>query len=103
MTRRRLPRPAGLALAAALERAAPATPLAGIQTAWESAVGERIAAVTEPSAERDGVLTVICADSIWAQELDFMQASLLERLRERLGEAAPTGLRFRTGSGPTGS
>jgi predicted nucleic acid-binding Zn ribbon protein len=44
------------------------------------------------------VLTVECADAVWAQELDLMQETLLERLREELGEQAPRGLRFRVDS-----
>jgi predicted nucleic acid-binding Zn ribbon protein len=58
-------------------------------------VGERIAAVAKPVSERAGELLVSCTDSVWAQELDLMQAQLLERLRERLGERAPQSLRFR--------
>ena len=58
-------------------------------------VGERIAAVASPVSERGGEVTVSCSDSVWAQELDLMQAQLLERLRERLGERAPQSLRFR--------
>lgn len=94
MTRRRLPRPAGFALIAALEQAMPATPLAGIQASWAAAVGERIAAVATPRSERDGVLVVSCSDATWAQELDLMQVSLLAHLRELLGEDAPRALRF---------
>ncbi len=95
MSRRRAPRPAAGALRAALERAAPKTPLAALQLAWGEAVGERIAAVARPVSERAGEAVVACADSVWAQELDLMQEQLLERLRERLGERAPQSLRFR--------
>ena len=95
MTRRRAPRPAATALRAALDRAAPKTPLAALQSAWAEAVGEQIAAVTSPVSERGGEATVGCTDSVWAQELDLMQAQLLERLRDRLGERAPRSLRFR--------
>jgi predicted nucleic acid-binding Zn ribbon protein len=95
MTRRRAPRPASTALRAALEQAAPKTPLAALQGAWAEVVGEQIAAVTSPVAERGGEVTVSCSDSVWAQELDLMQGQLLERLRERLGERAPESLRFR--------
>jgi predicted nucleic acid-binding Zn ribbon protein len=95
MSRRRAPRPAGSALRSALERAAPKTPLASLQSVWAELVGERIAAVASPVSERGGVVTVDCSDSVWAQELDLMQAQLLERLRERLGERAPQSLRFR--------
>jgi predicted nucleic acid-binding Zn ribbon protein len=69
--------------------------LAGLQSVWAELVGERIAAVARPVSERAGVVTVDCSDSVWAQELDLMQAQLLERLRERLGERAPQTLRFR--------
>jgi predicted nucleic acid-binding Zn ribbon protein len=95
MSRRRAPRPASKALRAALDRAAPRTPLAAAQTAWAEAVGERVAVVAQPVSERDGVLLVSCSDPVWAQELDLMQEQLLERLRERLGEQAPRSLRFR--------
>jgi predicted nucleic acid-binding Zn ribbon protein len=62
-------------------------------------VGERIAAVAAPVSERGGEVTVDCADSVWAQELDLMQGQLLERLEERLGEGAPRSLRFRVNDG----
>jgi predicted nucleic acid-binding Zn ribbon protein len=95
VSHRRAPRPAAAALHAALQRAAPKTPLAALQAAWGDAVGERIAAVASPVSERGGEVTVSCTDSVWAQELDLMQDQLLERLRERLGEQAPRRLRFR--------
>ena len=98
MSRRRAPRPAAGAFQAALQRAAPKTPLAAVQTVWPTAVGDHLAAVARPSAERDGTLTVECADAVWAQELDLMQETLLERLREALGDQAPEALRFRVNS-----
>jgi predicted nucleic acid-binding Zn ribbon protein len=98
MSRRRAPRPAADAFQAALQRAAPKTPLAAIQAAWSAAVGERLAAVASPVSERGGVLTVECVDAVWAQELDLMQETLLQRLREEVGEQAPQALRFRVNS-----
>jgi predicted nucleic acid-binding Zn ribbon protein len=98
MSRRRAPRPAANAFQAALKRAAPQTPLAAVQTAWTAAVGEQLAAAAEPVSERSGTLTVECADAVWAQELDLMQETLLERLREELGDQAPQALRFRVNS-----
>jgi len=95
MTRRRAPRPASSAFRAALDAAAPQTPLAALQTAWSEVVGEQIAAVADPVAERDGEAIVACRDSVWAQELDLMQEQLLQRLADRLGERAPRSLRFR--------
>jgi predicted nucleic acid-binding Zn ribbon protein len=98
MSRRRAPRPAATAFQAALEKAAPQTPLARIQAAWTSAVGERLAAVATPVSERDGTLTIECADAVWAQELDLMQETLLEHLRAEVGDRAPQALRFRVDS-----
>jgi len=95
VSRRRAPRPAAGALRAALDAAAPKTRLAAVQSAWAEAVGERLAEVAEPVAERDGAVVVACSDPVWAQELDLMQGQLLERLREQLGEATPRSLRFR--------
>ena len=98
MSRRRSPRPATSALRAALRQAAPKTPLAALQAAWEDTVGEQIAAVASPVSERAGEVTIGCRDSVWAQELDLMQEQLLERLSDRLGEQAPRSLRFRVES-----
>jgi predicted nucleic acid-binding Zn ribbon protein len=95
MTRRRAPRPAANAFRAALDRAAPKTPLAALQAAWVETVGEQIAAVSTPVSERSGEVLVTCTDSVWAQELDLMQEQLLQRLGDRLGEQAPRSLRFR--------
>lgn len=95
MSRRRAPRPAAEALRAARERAAPRTALAAVQASWAGIVGARLAAAATPVAERGGTLTVECVDGVWAQELDLMQAQLLERLRTELGESAPEALRFR--------
>ncbi|HWP32875.1 MAG TPA: DUF721 domain-containing protein [Solirubrobacterales bacterium] len=95
MTRRRAPRPAATAVRAALDRAAPSTPLAATQAAWAEVVGEQIASASRPVSERSGQVTIECLDSVWAQELDLMQEQLLARLSSRLGEQAPQSLRFR--------
>jgi predicted nucleic acid-binding Zn ribbon protein len=101
MSRRRAPRPASTAIQAARARAAPRTGLAAAQAVWATAVGERIAGVAEPVSERGGTLTIECSDSVWAQELDLMQGQLLERLREELGELAPSDLKIRLKSART--
>jgi len=95
VSRRRAPRQAGAAIRAARDLAAPRTGLAAVQAAWTEAVGAQLAAVAAPTSERAGTLTIECADAVWAEELDLMQAQLLERLNERLGDLAPTDLRFR--------
>ena len=95
MTRRYAPRPAASALRSALERAAPKTRLAAVQSIWTTAVGERVAAMAEPVSESGDAVVIDCADSVWVQELDMMQRQLLARLQEHLGEQAPDELRFR--------
>lgn len=95
MSRRRAPRPAASAFQAALQQAAPQTPLAAVQAAWATAVGEQVAAVATPVSEREGTVTIECTEAVWVQELDLMQEALLERLRVELGERAPAALRFR--------
>jgi predicted nucleic acid-binding Zn ribbon protein len=94
VSRRRAPRPAASALRAALHGAAPKTRLAAVQAAWAETVGERVAGAAQPVSEREATVVVECSDPVWAQELDLMQAELLERLSERLGEQAPQSLRF---------
>ena len=95
MSRRRAPRQASAAIRAAREHAAPRTALAVVQAVWSTAVGERKAAVATPVSERAGMLTIECAESVWADELDLMQGQLLERLREELGDLAPKDLKVR--------
>ena len=100
--RRRAPRPLAEALAVAVPRAEPATLMARVQTAWPAAVGEVVAAETEPAREREGVLTVRCSSSLWASELALMQADLAASLNAELGSADPaspvSALRFVTAS-----
>jgi predicted nucleic acid-binding Zn ribbon protein len=98
MSRRRAPRQASSAIRAARDRAAPRTGLAAVQAVWAELVGAQLAAVAEPVSEHAGKLTIEVADTVWAQELDLMQAQLLERLRGELGDRTPSALRFRVNS-----
>lgn len=75
------------------DRVAPATLLAEVQRVWPAAVGAAIAAEATPNSERNGVLTVSCAASVWAQELDLMGPTILARLNELLGRPAIERLR----------
>jgi predicted nucleic acid-binding Zn ribbon protein len=94
---RRSPRPLSFALGGLTAALAPATALARVQQIWEQAVGPVIAEAGRPTAERDGVLTVTCSDSVWAAELDLMGSQLVERLNETLGGELLHKLRSRTG------
>jgi predicted nucleic acid-binding Zn ribbon protein len=64
---------------------------------WEEAVGKVIAEAGSPTAERDGVLTVTCADAVWAAELDLMGTELIKRLNQALDGELIHKLRCRTG------
>ena len=82
---RRQPRPAGDAVRALADRIAPASTLASVQRVWDGVVGEALAAVATPTAEARGSLTVTCSSAVWAQELDLMATTLVERLNAALG------------------
>ena len=86
--RRRAPRPLGRALASVVDDLAPATTLARVQQVWRGVVGEAIAREAEPVAERDGVVTVSCSSSVWAQEIELLAGDLIERLNAALGASA---------------
>ena len=91
--RRLAPRPIGLALDDLRAEWEPATLLAQVQRVWASTVGETIAEAAQPTAERGGVLTISCFAAVWAQELDLMAPTILERLGEALPNAGLDRLR----------
>ena len=97
MSRRRAPR----SLSFAVERVAaglePATTLARLQGSWAEVVGERVAAIAQPVSERDGVVTVACESSLWANELALMAPDLLAKLRAALPDRPVEELRFKAG------
>jgi predicted nucleic acid-binding Zn ribbon protein len=82
---RRSPRPLAEAFGALTDELAPRTLLADVQRAWPAAVGDAIALQASPTAERAGVVTVSCAASVWAHELDLMAPQIIATLNERLG------------------
>jgi predicted nucleic acid-binding Zn ribbon protein len=82
--RRLAPRPIGLALDGLRAEWEPDTLLAAIQRVWPATVGHTIAEAAQPSAERGGVLTVSCEAAVWAQELDLMAPTIIERLNQAL-------------------
>jgi predicted nucleic acid-binding Zn ribbon protein len=82
-----------LALDHLADELAPDTLLAAVQRAWADVVGPSIAAEAEPTAERGGVVTVSCAASVWAQELDLMGPQIVARLNAALSRDAVQRLR----------
>lgn len=92
---RRAPRRLSAALDGLTATLIPPTKLARVQLIWAHVVGEAIAEAGHPTAERDGLLTVTCSDSVWAQEIELMGAELVGRINEALGEELIQRLRSR--------
>ena len=95
--RKAAPRSLATALDGLTATLAPATTLARVHAVWERVAGGTIAAAARPTGERDGVLTITCEASVWAQELTLMQGDLIPRLNAALGGEAIRELRCRTG------
>ena len=84
-----------------LGRFGPAGAIGDVVAAWPEAVGEAIAREAWPARiGRDGTLHVATSSSVWAHELTHLEETILERLKEALGETAPTRLRFAVGRVP---
>jgi predicted nucleic acid-binding Zn ribbon protein len=95
--RRTGPRPLGQALDALTARLAPPTLLAEVQRAWPAAAGTLFAERAQPVRERDGTVTVACAEAVLANELDLLSEHVRERLNDALGRPAVKALRVRVG------
>jgi predicted nucleic acid-binding Zn ribbon protein len=67
---------------------------AELVASWEEVVGADTAAHSTPVAIEDGVLTVRCDSTAWAQQLRLMRASILDRVTERFGAAGVETARF---------
>jgi hypothetical protein len=84
-----------------LGRFGPAAGMAELVAVWPAAVGEQVSRNAWPARfARDGTLHVATSSSAWAFELAQLAATLLERLRTALGDAAPPRLRFAPGRLP---
>lgn len=86
MKRRSSPRSIADAMQDLIEHAQPASGLGAVQRVWKDAVGEVIAEEAQPTAEREGVLTVSCRSAAWASDLDLLSPELIEKLNTHLGE-----------------
>src|SRR5207247_3557675 len=84
-----------------LVRLGPQAGMSDLVAAWPDAVGSMVAVNAWPARiARDGTLHVNPSSSAWAFELGQLAPTILERLRERLGESAPAALRFAVGHLP---
>ncbi|WP_250680619.1 DUF721 domain-containing protein [Geomonas sp. Red32] len=64
---------------------------------WERAVGSRIANHAQPSAFRDGTLTVTVDSAPWMQQLSFLKRELILKVNDALGYTLVKELYFRAG------
>ncbi len=75
--------------------------MADLVGGWPEAVGETVARNAWPARlARDGTLHVNAGSSAWAFELQQLESEIAGRLREVLGESAPSRLRFVPGRLP---
>jgi predicted nucleic acid-binding Zn ribbon protein len=68
-----------------------------IQEGWTALVGAEAACHSSPDGLRGAVLEVRVDASVWGQQLQLRSGEIVAALRELLGEAAPSELRFRVG------
>lgn len=65
---------------------------------WASVVGEQIAEHAQPTALRDGVLSVAAESTAWATQLRMVQSQLLAKIAAEVGDGVVTSLKI---TGPT--
>lgn len=63
------------------------TEVGGLFGRWDDAVGEQIAAHVQPVKLDRGELLVEVDDPVWATQVKFLAATIIERLREVAGVA----------------
>lgn len=65
---------------------------------WNEAVGEQIAAKSQPAAFRDGTLTVKVSGSAWLQQLSLMKQEIIHHLNAAVGSPLVTDIFFKQGA-----
>ncbi len=63
---------------------APVDPIARLAAAWPVAVGDAVAAQTAPTSISGTTLTVGCVSGVWAQEVELLSRTVIERLSNEL-------------------
>ncbi len=95
------PRSLGDEIRDQVARFGPEGAIGPIVQAWPAAVGDAIAANAWPARiARGGTLHVATSSSVWAFELTALAETVLERLHDALGDAAPTKVVFAAGRMP---
>jgi predicted nucleic acid-binding Zn ribbon protein len=68
-----------------------------IWVVWDEAVGKMIAPHAQPSAFRDGKLTVVVDSAPWMQQLSFLKRELIANVNKELGSEMVKDLYFKAG------
>ncbi|MFH1490518.1 MAG: DUF721 domain-containing protein [Pseudomonadota bacterium] len=68
---------------------------AHIWRVWDEVVGAAIARNAKPSWIKEGKLRVNVSNSVWLQELNFVQETIKEKLNGKLGRRAVNRIEFR--------
>ena len=68
---------------------------------WRKVVGEQIAEHAQPTALRDGVLSVSAESTAWAPQLRMVQTQVLAKIAEAVGDGVVTALRITGPSAPS--
>ena len=63
--------------------------------AWRAAVGERLRRRSRVARLEGGVMTVEVPDAAWGEPISRLEAQILGRVRERMGDAAPRRIQVR--------
>ncbi len=74
---------------------------AELLASWAEIVGPETAAHAAPLGIEDGVLTVQCDSTAWAQQLRLMQATVLNSIAERFPDAGVETTRFLAPNAPS--
>jgi len=57
-----------------------------VMFAWRASVGPALARLTRVTLGQDGVMSVVVEDGRWVKELERSSSTILERLRDFLGQ-----------------
>ena len=73
--------------------------LVALRKGWPEIAGALVSRNATPLSLRNGVLTVVVRNHAWAQELQMSKTTMIERIRETVGERIPVSdIRFTVGS-----
>lgn len=64
---------------------------------WDEVVGEQVSAAAQPDFVRDGKLFVTTKSPVWANELTFYKADMINRLNRRVGGTVLKDITFKAG------